>query len=124
MKRPLFSQFRLSVASAATAHTDDVSENQRQPTSRFARARGIAVGVGVAAIVTAAVLTAAQRDDVLGTADLPMAGSGSAPVNTSYTPPVVGDMTAMNTGATVVDTTTPPTTLPTTKAEPAIKAGK
>ncbi|KDF01441.1 hypothetical protein Y900_021515 [Mycolicibacterium aromaticivorans JS19b1 = JCM 16368] len=78
---------------------------------------------GLTAIAAACVLTATQRYDDPGTVEMPVAGSGSAPVNTSYTQPVEGDMTAMNTGATAVDTTTPPTALPTSKAVPAIKAG-
>lgn len=78
---------------------------------------------GLGAIAMACVFTATQGNDGPTSVEMPVAGSGSAPVNTSYTPPVEGDMTVMNTGATVMDTTTPPTTLPTSKAVPAIKAG-
>jgi len=84
----------------------------------------VAIAVGLSAIVTACVLTATQPSNDPGHTDMPVAGSGSAPVNTSYTPPVEGDMTAMNTGATVMATTTPPTALPTSKAVPAVKAGQ
>lgn len=90
---------------------------------RRAWARRVAVAGGLSAIAVACVLTATQRSDGTDSVELPVAGSGSAPVNTSYTPPVEGDMTAMNTGATVVNTTTPPTVLPTSMAVPAIKAG-
>ncbi|KDE97087.1 exported hypothetical protein [uncultured Mycobacterium sp.] len=100
-----------------------MSNNDMPLSDSLARARGIAVVIGLGAVVAAFVLTMIQRDDSPGAADLPVAGSGSAPVNTSYAPPVEGDMTGMNLGATVIDTTTPPTALPTSIAVPAIKAG-
>jgi hypothetical protein len=48
-----------------------------------------------------------------------MAGSGSAPVNTSYVQPVVS---GMNLGGSAVETT-PPSVLETSMAVPAVKAG-
>lgn len=96
---------------------------QMQVRGRLAWARGIAVVIGLGAVVAASVLTIVQHDDGGGAAYIPVAGSGSAPVNTSYAPPVEGDMTGMNLGATEIETTTPPTALPTSRAVPAIKAG-
>ena len=123
IKLPHDSQVGLSAASGSRKHTCAMTANGVPLHGRFTWVRRAAVTGGLGAIATACVLTAIQSDDSPTTVEMPVAGSGSAPVNTSYTPPVEGDMTAMNTGATVMDTTTPPTALPTSMAVPAIKAG-
>lgn len=123
IKCPHDSQVGLNAASGHQKHTFAMSANRVLLHGRFTWIRRVAVTGGLGAIATACVLTASQSNDGPTTVEMSVAGSGSAPVNTSYTQPVEGDMTAMNTGATVMDTTTPPTTLPTSKAVPAIKAG-
>jgi len=70
---------------------------------------------GAAAIVGMATFALSQPDTQVGGGPLPQAGSGSAPVNTSYTQPAAP---GMNMGATATETT-PDTVLATTKAVPA-----
>jgi hypothetical protein len=81
--------------------------------------RGFASVVGVGAVVAAAVLAISQPDNGIAGPSVPVAGSGSAPVNTSYVQPVTG---GMNLGGTAIETT-PPSALVTSVAVPAIKAG-
>lgn len=82
-------------------------------------ARAVASAIGVGAVVVAATLTVSQRNSDVSGPDVPVAGSGSAPVNTSYVQPVVG---GMNLGGTATETT-PPSALATSVAVPAVKAG-
>jgi hypothetical protein len=84
---------------------------------RHTSAVGCAVGVG--AVMVAAVVTMSQPDNGIAGPSVPVAGSGSAPVNTSYVQPATG---GMNLGGTAA-TTTPPSALVTSVAVPAVRAG-
>jgi hypothetical protein len=81
--------------------------------------RKYAAVVGLAAITAAAALAMIQGDNGIAGPPIPVAGSGSAPVNTSYVQPVTSNM---NLGGTAIETT-PPSVLVTSVAVPAIKAG-
>lgn len=75
------------------------------------------VGIGASTVLVVASVTTGYQGPINIT--IPQAGSGSAPVNTTFTQPVI---TPMNVGPTA-SATTPESVLATPKAVPAIKAG-
>ncbi|HKP40622.1 hypothetical protein [Mycobacterium sp.] len=83
------------------------------------RGKALGAALGAAALITLGVLSFSATSPNTTTADIPLAGSGSAPVNTSFVQPVVG---GMNLGATAT-TTTPPSAPEISVAVPPIKAG-
>ena len=83
------------------------------------RVKPLGVVLGAAALATLGVLSFCATPPDTTTVDIPLAGSGSAPVNTTFVQPVVGGMNLGNT----VTTTTPPPAPAISMAVPAVKAG-
>lgn len=94
----------------------------RQQIHRFSvsqRARALSAAAGAAAFLALAYLGVSMAPPASEVVRIPQAGSGSAPANTTYTQPTVGDMSV---GATVTGTT-PPSAPAVSMASPAVKAG-
>ncbi len=83
------------------------------------RVKLIGMGFGIAASAVLVVLSVTTGRQGPVSITIPQAGSGSAPVNTTFTQPVISDM---NLGATAA-ASTPGSVLATPKAVPAVKAG-
>jgi hypothetical protein len=83
------------------------------------RVKPLAAVMGAAAMTTLGVLSFSVTPPDSTTVDMPLAGSGSAPVNTTFSQPVVGGMSVGNT----VTTTTPPSAPQIPVASPPVKAG-
>jgi hypothetical protein len=92
-----------------------MTDNKKSAGMGLGRLRSLAVVAGGAAIVGMGAFAFSQPDIQVGGGPFPQAGSGSAPVNTSYTQPTAP---GMQMGGTVTETT-PDTVLATTKAVPA-----
>lgn len=83
------------------------------------RVKPLAAAMGAAAMTTLGVLSFSVTPPDSTSVDMPLAGSGSAPVNTTFSQPVVGGMSMGNT----VTTTTPPSAPEISVASPPIKGG-
>ncbi|WP_167096767.1 hypothetical protein [Mycobacterium sp. DL592] len=92
-----------------------MKDNKQSAAIGLARLRPFALLAGAAAIVGMGAFAFSQPDIPVGGGPIPQAGSGSAPVNTSYTQPAAP---GMQMGGTATETT-PDSVLPTTKAVPA-----
>ena len=94
--------------------------HQRKTTARGrVRVKPLGVALGAAALSALGVLSFCATPPGTPTIDIPLAGSGSAPVNTSFVQPVVSGMSLGNTATE----STPPTVPEVSMASPAIKAG-
>jgi hypothetical protein len=85
----------------------------------YVRGKLLGAVLGVAALSTLGVLSFSASPPDATAVDIPLAGSGSAPVNTSFVQPV---LSAMNLGNTMT-VTTPPSAPQVSVAVPPIKAG-
>jgi hypothetical protein len=81
-------------------------------------AKRLAAFIGAAAAVALGLLGYSATAPLAVTADIPLAGSGSAPMNTTFTQPVVSGMSLGNTGTA----TTPPSAPVVSVATPPVKA--
>ncbi len=86
---------------------------------RYVRVKLLGAVLGAAALSTLGVLSFSASAPDRAAIDIPLAGSGSAPVNTTFVQPVVSPMNFGNT----MTTTTPPSAPPVSVAVPPIKGG-
>ncbi|WP_018601760.1 hypothetical protein [Mycobacterium sp. 155] len=68
-----------------------------EPTTRHRRGRVIGIVIGAGAVAAMTTLALAQPDYGSTGTNIPLAGSGDAPANTTYTQPAVGQMKVGNT---------------------------
>jgi hypothetical protein len=95
------------------------ADHPRYSSGRRSGAKPLSALLGVAALTTLGALSFGVAAPDATVVDIPMAGSGSAPMNTTFTQPVVGAMSMGNTA-----TSTTPASAPTVSvATPAVKAG-
>jgi hypothetical protein len=114
------SQSSLSVLSPASRDNASMIPNlPKRVIRQWLGVKPLAALVGAAALITLAVLSATAGQPQHTPIELPQAGSGSAPMNTTFNQPVVGGMTLGGTATT----TTPPTAPAVSMAVPAVKAG-
>jgi hypothetical protein len=113
------SQIPLSVLSLCGRNTGDMSARHVKTVRRCVRGKVLGAVLGAAALGTLGFLSYSASPPDTSAVDIPLAGSGSAPVNTTFDQPVVGPMNFGNT----MTTTTPPSAPPVSIAVPPIKGG-
>jgi hypothetical protein len=92
---------------------------KHQKTALCARAKLLGILVGAAALTTLGVLSFGATPPAATTVEIPLAGSGSAPMNTTFTQPIVAGMTLGNTATATTAASMPAVSM----AVPAVKAG-
>ncbi|GFG51878.1 hypothetical protein MAGR_33190 [Mycolicibacterium agri] len=114
------SQIRLSVLSTPWRNTVFMLAHHPKTDLRAcARVKPLGAVLGGAALSTLGLLSFSATPPNTPTFDISLAGSGSAPANTTFTQPVVGRMKLGNT----ITVTTPPSAPEVSMAAPVIKAG-
>jgi hypothetical protein len=113
------SQIRLSVISTPWRNTGYMTARDVNSVRRYVRGKRLGAVLGAAALSTLGVLSFSASPPDTTAVDIPLAGSGSAPVNTSFVQPVVSAMTRGNT----ITVTTPASAPEVSMAVPPIKAG-
>ncbi|HEV7850464.1 MAG TPA: hypothetical protein VGP27_03745 [Mycobacterium sp.] len=88
-------------------------------TTLCARPKPLGILVGAAALTTLGALSFCATPPAATTVEIPLAGSGSAPMNTTFTQPVVAGMTLGNTATATTAASMPAVSM----AVPAVKAG-